>query len=148
VLEAGLPTSTAYQRRHWVVLLCSNQPPNSILCAPRSTFIAEITPSRSMRYSVVRVIRPEPPVAATRAAPAAAAWAVVSAVQAAGQHAVRIGAEAAIGGQAGISRIEIGLGCRDRLAERAGDDAGAVIVVIIAGGGPVILSVSLVSKRT
>jgi hypothetical protein len=36
----------------------------------------EITPPRSMRYSVVRVIRPDPPVAATSAAPSRRACAV------------------------------------------------------------------------
>ena len=40
-----------------------------------------MTPQRSMRYSVVRVIRPDPPVAVTSAAPAAAACASVRAVQ-------------------------------------------------------------------
>jgi len=43
-----------------------------------------MTPQRLMRYSVVRVMSPEPPVAATSAAPAACACAGVSAVQAAG----------------------------------------------------------------
>src|SRR4051812_31661929 len=85
VLDPGLLTFTPYQRRHCVVLLCSNQPPSSILWLPNSPLSAEITPPRSMRYSVVRVIRPDPPVAATSAAPAAAACASVSAVQAVGR---------------------------------------------------------------